>query len=295
MSRARNARKKASRQQARAAAQAPPRGRASLVRRAPVIPIVAIAGVLTATAVIGFGVSGGAGGAQANQNVEELLAGVPQRGNTLGSPKAPITLKMFADLQCPTVKMYAEKYLPSLISTWVRPGKLKLTYHSLKTDTADESMFFRQETAALAAGRQGSMWNFVLAFLHEQDPEEPVLTEYAMTDLITRVADQISGLNRRSWREDQTDALLTEKVSLGVVFAHNRNFQSTPSFLVRYADGKSGGVPAANLASLKKEFLVFFRRDFAAFNADLADLEAELARSGSATFSDTPAFGGVIP
>ncbi|HEX5929762.1 MAG TPA: thioredoxin domain-containing protein [Solirubrobacterales bacterium] len=295
MSRARNARRKAGRQQARAAAHAPRRGRTGLVSRAPVIPMVVIAGVLTATAVVGFGIGGGTDGAQANQDIEELLAGVPQRGNTLGSPDAPITLKMFADLQCPTVKMYAEKYLPSLISTWVRSGKLKLVYHSLKTDTADESMFLRQETAALAAGRQDRMWNFVLTFLDEQDPLEPVLTEYEMTDLLARVADRISGLNPSGLREGRADALLTEKVALGVILAHDRNFRSTPSFFIRYADGESGEDPGIDLAPVKKEFIAFFKRDFAAFNDDLDDLTAELARSGSATFNDTPAFGGVVP
>jgi protein-disulfide isomerase len=295
MSRARNARKKARRQQARAVAQAPRRGRTSLGRWAPIIPILVIAGAFTATAVIGFGVSGGAGGARANHDVEALLAGVPQRGNTLGSPEAPITLKVFADLQCPTVKMYAEDYLTSLINTWVRSGRLKLTYHSLQTDTADEGMFFRQETAALAAGRQDRMWNFVLTFLDEQNPAKPVPTEYAMGNLLTGIAGQVVGLNGKRWRQGRADALLMEKVALDGQLAHTRNFQSTPSFLVRYDDGKAGVISPTDLASTRKQFLAFFKRDFADFISDLDDLNAELANSNSAAFNDTPTFGGIVP
>jgi protein-disulfide isomerase len=297
MSRARNARKKARRQQARAVSQAQHRGWTSLGRRVPIIPILAIAGVLTATAVIGFGLSGGAGEAQANREVRALLAGVPQRGNTLGSPKAPITLKIFADLQCPTVRLYVENFLPVLVNTWVRTGRLKLTYHSLQTDTGNERMFFGQETAALAAGRQDEMWTFVLTFLHEQEQLESVQTEPEIEALLVRTADQVPGLDRRSWRQDWTDQQLIEKVSRGVRFAHAHNFDSTPSFLIRYTGGKAGKVELDDLGPLDKQFLAFFRREFNNFTAEVSDRYAELANSTSPSpaFNDTPRFGGIVP
>jgi hypothetical protein len=37
----------------------------------------------------------------------ELLAGIPQRGNVLGSPTAPVRLVEYADLQCPYCALYA--------------------------------------------------------------------------------------------------------------------------------------------------------------------------------------------
>ena len=40
--------------------------------------------------------------------VDALLAGIPQKGNTLGNPKAPVTLQEFADLQCPICQAYTE-------------------------------------------------------------------------------------------------------------------------------------------------------------------------------------------
>src|SRR3981081_1075476 len=33
--------------------------------------------------------------------VAALLAGIPQRGRTLGDPHAPVTVQFFGDLQCP--------------------------------------------------------------------------------------------------------------------------------------------------------------------------------------------------
>jgi protein-disulfide isomerase len=275
MSRGHNARKKTRRQQARAVAQAPRRGGTTPSRRrVPIIPVLSIAGAFAATAVLGFGVTGGTRGTQVDQDVAELLVGVPQRGNTLGSPEAPMTLQIFADLECPTVKLFAERYLPSLINTWVRSGDLKLTYHSLKTDTADERDFFRQEVAALAAGRQDKMWNFVLTFLHEQESE---LTGYATDDFLTDIAGQAPNLNRERWREDRTDSLLMKQVALGVRFAHARNLRSTPSFLIRFTDSKSNEARSTQSASTRREFLASFKR-----NVD---------RLRSEAFEDTPTVG----
>jgi len=108
--------------------------------------------------------------------VSHLLRGIPQGGARLGSPNAPITLWVFGDLECPTVKRFVEAYLPSIVRTWVRNGAVKLDYRSLKTDTVSERDFFEQEVAALAAGRQGQLWDYALTFVLEQGPRG---TEYA--------------------------------------------------------------------------------------------------------------------
>ena len=56
--------------------------------------------------------------------VAALLAGIPQRGNTLGDPNAPVTVQFFGDLQCPYCRRFTLEVLPSLIQSYVRPGKL---------------------------------------------------------------------------------------------------------------------------------------------------------------------------
>lgn len=236
MSRGHDARRKAKRRQARAAAESAPQGRQARLRRlVTLVPVFVIAAILAVVGAVGFGASNGPSQEQTRQEVTALLADIPQKGATLGSPRAPITLRVFADLECPTVRSFVVSYLPSTVATWVRTGELKLEYRSLQTDTENEHTFFRQEMAALAAGRQGKMWNFLLTFVYEQ---RQASTEYATEAFLTGIASQIPGLNRAQWRRDRGDLLLSRQVALGVHSAHVENLRSTPSFLIAFTSGK---------------------------------------------------------
>jgi hypothetical protein len=193
------------------------------------LPVLAIAAILVATAILGFGVGNGPSRKQIDQEVTALLAGIPQHGATLGSPGAPLTIQVFADLECPTVKRFVESYLPSIISDWVRTGTVKLEYRSLKTDTASERTFLRQEEAARAAGRQSRMWNFALTFVRQQGSH---FTEYANDAFLARIASQIPELNMGRWNRDREDASLFEPIALSVHFAHTQGLRYTPSFVM---------------------------------------------------------------
>jgi protein-disulfide isomerase len=253
MSRAHNARRKAKRKQARIAREdATPAPRRRLPRSMAVLPVLAIAAILATVGALGFGGNNGAvDKKEIQQRVSELLAGIPQQGATLGSPGAPVTVWVLADLECPTVKLFAESYLPSILDTWVRTGDVKLTYRSLRTDTYNEETFYRQETAALAAGRQNKMWNFALTFVHQQGEK---LTGYATDEFLADIASQVSGLTRARWIRDREDALLSKRVALDLRTANKMKITSTPSFLVGVSGGeRKRDVDQAGSAALRRE------------------------------------------
>jgi protein-disulfide isomerase len=228
VSRGYNARRKAKRQQARAAAEPPQRQTPKDLRRATLLlPALAIAAILIATAILGFGAGSSSSPKQIHQEVDALLAGIPQHGAILGSPDAKTTLTMFVDLECPTVKRFVESYLPAFISTWVRPGLVKLAYRSLKTDTANDRTFFRQEEAAWAASRQNKMWNFALSFIRQQGQR---YTEYATDTFVAHIASQVPGLDMKRWNLDRKDPSLFRTVALSVGAAHGQGLRFTPSF-----------------------------------------------------------------
>jgi protein-disulfide isomerase len=236
MSRGYDARHKAKRQQARASAEAQPSAGSKRPRRLFVlVPILFIAAIFAVVGALGFGTSDGVSKKQIEQDVTELLNGIPQEGTVLGSPRAPVTVWLYADLECPTVKLFVENYLPSFVETWVRTGAVQLDYRSLKTDTSNEEIFFEQETAALAAGRQDRMWNFLLTFVRQQGE---VRTDYVTEEFLADIASQAPGLKLAKWRHDRKDALLSKRVALGVYSGRTSGLNSTPSFLVGSTKGE---------------------------------------------------------
>ncbi|HME90477.1 MAG TPA: thioredoxin domain-containing protein [Myxococcaceae bacterium] len=162
--------------------------------------------------------------------VSAQLAGVPQRGNTLGNPKAPLTVKFFGDLQCPYCRRFALGALPSLIERYVRRGRMKMEYHSLETATRDPQVFITQQLAALAAGRQNKMWNFIELFYLEQGPED---SGYVTESYLQGLAQQVSGLNLPSWMAARGDASLLNTLRDDARTASSRGLTSTPAFLLR--------------------------------------------------------------
>lgn len=251
MSRGHDARRKAKRRQVRAAVAKPARRwRPTPSRRLlALIPALVIAGILAATAVVGFGAGNATTQEQVKQEVNALLAGVPQNGSTLGSPGASITLMVYADMECPTVRLFVEDYLPSMVDRWVRTGIVKIEYGSLQTDTVNERTFFRQEIAALAAGRQDKMWNFLLTFVREQGDH---FTDYATDEFLTDIASQVSELKEAQWRSDRADGFLSRQVAHDVYSAHRSDFQYTPSFALKFTNSDSRVDPAT--ASMEGEF-----------------------------------------
>src|ERR1041385_1057415 len=69
--------------------------------------------------------------------VTSLVGGIPQNGNTLGSPSAPVTMQYFGDLECPICRQFTEGALKPLIERYVRTGKLKIEYRTLETATRE--------------------------------------------------------------------------------------------------------------------------------------------------------------
>ena len=133
--------------------------------------------------------------------VTALLAGIPQTGNVLGQPTAPVTLQYFGDLECPVCRAFTLQALPTIIQKWVRSGKLRLEYRSLETATREPEVFDLQQVAALAAGQQSKLWNFVETFYHEQQEED---SGYVTERYIQGIAGQVPGLNLSRWAATAT-------------------------------------------------------------------------------------------
>jgi protein-disulfide isomerase len=172
---------------------------------------------------------------KAASTVNALLAGIPQSGNTLGSPNAKVTVTEYGDLVCPVCKSFALGAEKQLISNEVRAGKVKIVYKALETasQTANDAMFVPSQTAALAAGNQKKGWNYIELFYHEQGEEN---SEYVTEGFLQNIAQQ-SGVDMSKWAKDRQDPTFDNQVATDAQLANTNGFNGTPSFLI----GRSGG------------------------------------------------------
>ena len=167
----------------------------------------------------------------AQSKVNTLLAGIPQQGNTLGSPSAKVTVTEYGDLVCPVCKDFALGAENQLIANEVRKGKVKIVYKALETASAQAngSMFVPSQTAALAAGNQKKAWNYIELFYHEQGDET---SSYVTDKYLSGLAAQVPGLNVNQWSSDRQSSSLTSNVTADTQAAAAAGYNSTPTILV---------------------------------------------------------------
>ena len=215
---------------------------AQAARRKRVIQLGSVIGVVVVIiAVILISTSGGGSSAvptgkaakKEAASVSTLIKGIPQSGNVLGNPKAPVTLQYFGDLECPICKEFTLGALPHLIEKYVRAGKLKIEYLSMETATREPETFKTQQVAAYAAGKQNLGWYFIETFYHEQGQED---SGYVTESYLQGIAQQVPGLNLPDWSAARNDPALAEEITKDAQLVNQEGFTGTPSFLL----GKTG-------------------------------------------------------
>lgn len=161
-----------------------------------------------------------------------LLAGIPQHGTVLGSPKARVTLVEYADLQCPYCGEFSRNALPTLIQDYVRTGKVRLVFRGLAFVGPESENALR---AALAAGQQNRLWNFMHLVYENQGAEN---SGWVTDGFIRSVAGGIAGVDATRLVTDAQSTSVTDAIAAAQQLATSDGVNSTPSFLV----GRTGGV-----------------------------------------------------
>jgi protein-disulfide isomerase len=236
--------------------------RAERARRLRMLGGVVVAALAIIVVVIVISASGGGGGAPVKANssasrsdvaaVSNLLAGIPQSGETLGSPSAPVTVTEYADLECPVCDALAlptnhntsdgtpgSGYLDQLISQYVRSGKVKLVYRSLETATGNgpnSSEWVPQQAGAYAAGLQNKAWDYIELFYFEQQSEN---SQYVNQGFLDGIAQQVPGLSYSTWASDDQSPTLQAQVASDGQSAQSQGFQYTPTLVIKGPKGQA--------------------------------------------------------
>lgn len=164
-----------------------------------------------------------------SNEIDVLLADIPQSANALGEPSAPANLEYFGDLECPFCQQFSLKVLPAIIRRWVHTGKLQIKYRALQTATREPDVFLAQQSAALAAGKQDKAWYFVEIFYAQQGEEG---TGYVTDAYLDGIASQVAQLDLARWATDRNDPELANEITADAEAAENAGLGGTPSFLL---------------------------------------------------------------
>jgi protein-disulfide isomerase len=169
--------------------------------------------------------------------VDALLKGIPESGNSLGSPSAKVMLTEFGDLKCPICRQFALVAQRQLIARDVRAGRVKIDYRSLCTATCagpQPGVFATQQAAALAAGEQDRAWYYIELFYHLQGDET---TSYVTPSFLDNLAKLVPGLDYGKWVSDRGSSTLAGRVSADQRAAQAAGFNGTPSVMVKGPNG----------------------------------------------------------
>jgi protein-disulfide isomerase len=162
--------------------------------------------------------------------VNELLAGVPQSGATLGDTNATVEIVEYGDMQCPFCAQASEELTPDLLSEFVEPGTAKLTYVPLAFIGEDSE---RGAIAVEAAAAQDKAWEMTeILFANQGDENSGWLSD----DLIFSVA-EAGGLDVEQFRVDFEGDAAAEAIFANQSRATDSNVSSTPTYVVEGPNG----------------------------------------------------------
>lgn len=179
-----------------------------------------------------------------DEAVTSLLAKIPQNGSTLGYPAAQITMQVYSEVECQDSREWFKHQFPRIVEEFVRPGYLKLEYRAFKTNTIWPQTFVDQQTAALAAGTQGKLWNYVDTFYHEQGIE---YTHYANEAFLTGIATQVPGLDIPQWHTARGTGRRSEQVAEEDHTARDlMGLHVTPTFMIGLTGSKLHQLTSTN-------------------------------------------------
>jgi protein-disulfide isomerase len=142
-----------------------------------------------------------------------------------------VTLVEYVDLQCPYCREFESTVLPRLLTTYVRPGKVRIEQRLLAFIGPDS---VRGRNAALAAGLQSRQFNFSELLYANQGTEN---TGWLDENMVVKAAASIPGLRVPQMLADAKSSQVSDTAKALDAEASAAGVNSTPTILV----GPTGG------------------------------------------------------
>jgi protein-disulfide isomerase len=172
----------------------------------------------------------------------------PDKGKSIGSPSAPITIEVFSDFTCPHCKHFHETELPALMRDYVSKGKVYFVSRDFPL-TGPGHQYSRQAAAYATAAARIGKYNVVADALFAHQETWAVNGQvWECVAAVLSPADQkaVQALSKEPGVVTEVERELQEGLSTGV--------NSTPT-LVIIRGGKRYPVASTTDYSLLRTFL----------------------------------------
>jgi protein-disulfide isomerase len=155
--------------------------------------------------------------------IAAMFAGIPQHGDTLGKPDAPATMVVFEDPQCPYCAEWNLGTLPTVLTQFVRTGKIKLVYRGILIIGPNSAAGLR---VVVGAGAQNKLWNMSEALYANQGKEN---SGWITSALVLALAADLK-IDGKKLVTDANSKATTNALQAAAAEATKDNVQGTPSF-----------------------------------------------------------------
>ena len=175
---------------------------------------------------------------------EQLFKGIPQHGNALGKPNAPVTMVEYIDLQCPVCRAFETDVMPTIVPRYIRSGKVRLIARPIAFIGTDS---VRGRLAALAAAKQNRFFDFTQLLYYNQGSEN---SGWLDDNFIRSAYASIPGLNAAAAENARKTGAVADEADHYDTQADGDNVQGTPTVLVGKTGGKLTEVASPDVANL---------------------------------------------
>lgn len=171
--------------------------------------------------------------------VTALLDGIPQNGNVLGRPNAPVTVTEFIDFKCPVCAAASQGVVPTVIERYVRAGKVKIELKPIAFIGPDSEI---GAVGSFAAARQDKMWQYTEVLLRNQGEEH----QQWITDDVVKAAAKAAGADDAAFTTAyaDTEALAKDLTDNSAAFQKASVMDDQPGTPFWVVAGPSGKLKA---------------------------------------------------
>jgi protein-disulfide isomerase len=186
------------------------------------------------------------GAAEANN----LFKGIPQNGLVLGDPKAPVTMEMFIDVQCPVCQNYETLNLPTVVNKYIKTGQVQLHLKPWAFLGGTGSQSFTGRLGLIAAAKQNKGFQYAKVLYDNQGQEE---SGWLTGAVMATIAANVNGLNMSQWKDDTNSSGPPATAKAVDKLAAQKKVQGTPTIFVGCTGSKLQNVTAPGSAPTLQE------------------------------------------